>query len=726
MGYGRGLVAFTGLCLGVSLGLPGCGEGRDEARPAESPIEHAPIAETEASDGKDERPLNVVLITLDTTRADALGTYGQALPTTPNLDRLAETGVVFEQAMTSSPATLPSHATIFTGLQPFAHGVRANAGYVLADRHTTLAEVLAKHGYRTGAEIAAAVLSAESRIAQGFEHRRDASSPGVQLVSLTFAPNTPDQKIVTKPIRLGSDITRRGIEFIERNRGEPFFLWLHYFDPHSPYKAPSEFNAEIPSSPYHAEVASADHEVGRIVERIEDLGLRERTLVIVTADHGEGLGDHGEATHSFFVYDSTMRVPLIFWGLEGRLESRRVESLARTVDIAPTVLELLELPGLANAQGASLAAQLTGRPGGPSVAYGESSMRFYGIFGIPPLRTLREGRWKYIHKVSPELYDVVADPGELTNRIADKPEEAERLRARLEAMIRDAPPPPEDAIAPLDSRIAAQLAALGYVASAPENAAEHELALLDLSGDDPVSKASDVQILAIAAGLVQRQAYEQALPDLRKLAERNPDRPVVLSLFAQALAGLERYDEALPVFRQLHEFGAATPNETAKLANLLARRGETDEAIELYTGLLSEEPCHEEALSDLNVVYRTTSRFDALVEVLAHAARVCPDIASILNGYAWALATLPREDLRNGALAVEVARAALAASGTDDPGTLDTLAAALAETGDFEQAVQVQSGAIRQLEKARAPKAMIAAFEDHLETFEASRPIRDP
>jgi choline-sulfatase len=703
--------ALAALWLLAGLGPAGCGESRDTAPSALG-----------ASESEPQRAPNLVLITLDTTRADALGAYGQALPTTPNLDRIAANGVVFEQAMTSSPETLPSHATIFTALQPFSHGVRSNAGYVVSDRHVTLAEALAEHGYRTGAEIAAAVLGAETGVGQGFLHLRDASSPDAQLLTVTFDRNTPDQKVVTEPVRVGSDITRRGIEFIEHNRSRPFFLWLHYFDAHSPYNAPSEFNAAIPDSPYHAAVASLDREVGRVVESIVNLRLRERTLVVVTADHGEGLDEHGEATHSFFVYDTTMRVPLIFWGLDSKLASLSADSLARTIDIAPTVLDLLGLPGLPGAQGTSL----VGREGASPAAYGESGMVYHDVFGIPPLRTLREGRWKYIHKVSPELYDVVADPGELSNRIADEPAEAERLRARLEAMIRAAPPPPDDAISTLDSKTAAELTALGYVASVPTPVAGRELELLELSGADPVSKASDVRMLAVSSGLVKRQAYEKALPDLRTLVERNPDSRYILALLAESLLGVKAGDEAIPVLRHLRELGTATPNETANLASLLARRGARGEAISLLTEVVAAEPCHEGALSDLNLLYRAESRFETLVETLARATRECPELASNLNNYAWALATLPADDLRDGPRAVEVARAALAASGADDPGMLDTLAAALAESGEFDEAVRVQSGALELLEAARAPKEVIAVFAEHLASFEALRPVRDP
>ncbi|MBW2400231.1 MAG: sulfatase-like hydrolase/transferase [Deltaproteobacteria bacterium] len=710
------------LCVLACTFMLGCGERDDDTASSES----EPARGTGASNSESERKPNLVLITMDTTRADALGTYGQALPASPNIDRIAANGVVFEQAVTSSPETLPSHASIFTGLQPYVHGVRANAGFALSEENLTLAEVLAGHGYRTGAEIAAGVLGSETQIRQGFEHQRDSDSPDAQLFTVTFNRDTPDQQMIEKSVRLGSDITRRGLEFIQRHRDEPFFLWLHYFDSHSPYAPPAHFGAAIPDNPYHACVASVDHEVGRIVEKIENLRLREKTLVVITSDHGEGLGDHGELTHSFFVYDTTMRVPLIFWGLDGELESRRIDSLVRTIDIAPTVLDLLGLDPLPGAEGVSLRPQFGGYSFPPLTAYGESSWRFLGTFGISPLRFVREGKWKYIHKVNPELYDVVADPKEIVNRIDDEPAIAARLRKSLEEMIRSAPLTPRNSVIPVDSETAAQLAALGYASSTQLAEVDDEFAMLTLAGLDPVSRAPDIQRLSIVADRIRRKQYAKAVDDLASMAARNPDSAFILRLYTEALLGLDRNDEAIPMLRRMHELGAAKPNEIAKLAALISRKGDLAGAIELLEETLGEEPCHEGALSDFNLILRAEARYPELLEVLGKAAEGCPEVASNLNNYAWALATLPRDDLRDGAKAVAVARAALEAEGTRDVSTLDTLAAALAETGDFEQAARVQTEILEELKAAHAPEAVIAPFTEHLTAYQAGRPIRDP
>ena len=327
--------------LALLLSIAACSVDTDgEAPSKQAPSAAATAAEKPAAVPTTENgPTNLLLVTLDTTRGDALGAYGQRLDASPNIDRLAAGGVLFEQAVSSSPQTLPSHSTLFTGKYPYVHGVRANSGYVLSEQNITIAEVLRDAGYRTGAEVAALVMQEATQITQGFDHYRGADTPGVKRKRIRYSKGEIREKELA--VRVASDISRRGIEFIRGNRERKFFLWLHYFDPHEPYSAPAAFNAKIPSSPYHAELASADSQIGPVIDELERLGLRERTLVVLTSDHGEGLGDHGEWTHSYFVYQSTMHVPLIFWGPSSLLPGTRIHSPVRTVDIAPTILELL-------------------------------------------------------------------------------------------------------------------------------------------------------------------------------------------------------------------------------------------------------------------------------------------------------------------------------------------------------------------------------------------------
>ena len=556
-------LASVFLCALVWLGA-GCSEG-----PSGSNAEAGPAASTPSSGAAEPLEIgwNIVLVTLDTTRADALGAYGQPLDTTPALDRLAREGVLFDRAVTSSPSTLPSHATILTGKHPYAHGVRSNIGYILSDQVTTLPELLRAEGYRTGVEIAAPVLERRTRITRGFEEIRDLDTPGVELKRIAEKAGGP-AVAVDPPTRTARDISRGGIAFIRRHRDQRFLLWLHYYDAHDPYSPPAPFAAKIPDNAYLAEVASVDAELGKVIEEIRRTGLRDRTLVVVAGDHGEGLGEHGEAGHSYFLYRSTVSVPLIFWGPKEIRRGLRVESLVRTADIAPTVLDLLDLPPATDVQGVSLRRLLTGEESDLGLTgYGES-IELAKSFALQPLRFISEGRWKYIHKVNPELYDISLDPDELSNLAAREPDVVARLQARLRELVSAAPQKPDDAEASVDPETRAQLVALGYAAAPMSDALDDELATLELVGEDASEKAEDVAQVQTARQTLASRRYADAYELLRGLAERNPNSAYVLGLTAQSLAGLEKAEEAIPLFQRAIELDPCSAEARVKLSEL--------------------------------------------------------------------------------------------------------------------------------------------------------------
>ena len=679
-------------------------------------------ARSSSSPAKSDAP-NLLLITLDTTRADALGVYGQPLPTSPEIDRLANSGVLFEQVMTSHPETLPSHATIFTGKWPYAHGVRSNAGYLLAEHHVTLAEVFRRRGYRTGAEIAAPVLRKQTRITQGFEHYRDLDSPGIERKIVRY--KTGEVREREHEIRTAKNITDRAIDFLREDRDGKFFLWLHYFDAHSPYAAPAAFNLRIPESPYHAEVASADHEIGRLVRELDRLGLRGRTLIVLTSDHGEGLDEHDEPSHSFYIYETTMRVPLIMSGL-GMPASIRIPSLVRTADIAPTVLELMDMPALDGIQGVSLAPLLSGEVADLALTGYSESTRFTATFGIAPLRTLRKGRWKYIHKVNPELYDLIGDPGELTNRLSEHPEIVRQMRADLEAMLVGAPSTSGDAQAVLDAQTAAQLMALGYVAKSPAFSIRDDATSLELRGRDPTTLGEDVQMISGAGGFLRRGEYEAAMEKIEVLLERNPDSTFAMTLAAEALAGLGRHSEAVALFRRVLAEEPGNREVAYDLASALRDNGQGDPAADLLNELLANEPCDARVRLDQNQLLKDLGRYAELVGVLAEGAERCPEMLDNRNNYAWALATLPDDSVRDAARAVEIMREVLAGSDAPKPAHRDTLAAALAESGDFAGAIREGTRVLEDLRAAGGPEEVLRILEEHLGAYRSKTPIRDP
>lgn len=613
-----------------------------------------------------------MLVTLDTVRADALGSYGQTLETTPLLDRIAREGVVFEQVESAAPHTLASHASIFTGLFPYAHGVRGNQGYMLSPSQVTWAEILADAGYRTRAEIAAPVLRSATRIAQGFGVASESDAP--------LAEGTTDT--AARPaeggfVRRAENVSRRGVEFLRASRDAPFFLWLHYFDAHLPYAPRPELRSRIPDSAYLREVAAIDRALGDVFDTIEALGLRDHTLVVVTSDHGEGLGEHGEPTHSYFVYETTMRVPLILWGPPALPKGRRISAVVRTVDILPTVLDLLGQPAPEGLHGRSLRPLVDGSADDLGlVGYGES-LELHRLFRTTPLRLLREGRWKYVHEVHPALYDLETDPAETTDLAAAHPEIVERLRARLRALLEAAPEASDDAVRETSASERAELEALGYLDAARPPRLD-EVATLEETGPAPEHLVAEVERISRAKGHLKARHWQRAIDRLEPVVERHPESGTVHGLLAEAYAGLGRREAAIRHFERAIELeGNACSHLRIDYGRSLAGFGDTRRQL----------------------------------EVLEDGLATCPGLRTYLNEIAWTLATSSDASVRDGPRALAIARRLVGEQeGEPDANLLDTLAAAHAASGDAASAARAQRRAIEILERDGAPEKLIAAY----------------
>jgi arylsulfatase A-like enzyme len=697
-------------CLLLGVGA-GCGADEDSRLPGAS-SDPAPVTSVR----------NVILITMDTTRADALGAYGQVLPATPRIDRMASEGLRFAQVVTSSPSTLPSHSTILTGKQPYAHGVRSNTGYVLADDNLTLAEALQEHGYRTAAEIAAPVLDRRTLLNQGFESSRDTMSPGIQRKRIRAVTGS-DEESIRLDERTASDITLRAIQFLDSYREDKFFLWLHYFDPHQTHTPPAEYRAQLPESPYHAEILFVDQEIGRLLDTVKSLGLKENTLVVLTADHGESLSEHGETDHSMLAYDSTMRVPLVLWGPTLLGEGSVVESLVRTVDIAPTILDLLNLPPLADVQGVSLAPLITGEARDLQLTgYGESIEPM--LFEASPIRFVREGDWKYLHKVNPELYNLREDPGELDDVAAEKPLIVERLRSKLRALIARPATSSSRGRVPIDAATQEQLQALGYLAAAPPPDVEETMASLELVGLDPLEVLEDFEGMARATGAFKLRRYGEAIERYRYLWDKYHHAQFGLRI-AESLIALGRFRE---VDDLIEESLARSPSDSGyltKLAHLVFKAGRFDESETLLRAILTADRCSSKAriLAAYLAFFRRS--YGEQIEILRIGAEECAGSSELRNLLAYALATSPDADQRDGERAVKLAVEVVENDPAPHAGHLDTLAAALAEVGDFEDAVAHSKRAI-DLERRSGELSQASVYREHLERFEASQPLRDP
>jgi arylsulfatase A-like enzyme len=349
---------------------------------------------------------SLVLVTIDTLRADRLGVYGSDVGT-PNMDRIAREGAFAENAFVQVPLTRPSHLSLFTGRYPFEHGVRQNVSPRFEVDMPLLAEILRQNGFRTAGFVSSLVVSSESGLDRGFETFSD-----------DFEEGSDRALFLDSVQRRGDATTEEAIAWLRDNSGSRFFLWVHLYDPHDPYEPPEPYASRYAGRPYDGEVAFADELVGRLDRALGELGVAEKTLLVVTSDHGEAFEEHGETGHGYFTYDTTLRVPLIFRG-PGIPPDREIELPVESVDVLPTVAELVGvvLPGSLHLAGRSLAGALRGgdEPE-PKSIYAESLMPSL-LYGWGEIVSIREGPWKLIESPKAELYNLAEDPDEKDNRI---------------------------------------------------------------------------------------------------------------------------------------------------------------------------------------------------------------------------------------------------------------------------------------------------------------------
>ena len=557
-------------------------------------------------------PLNVLLVTLDTTRADRLGCYGYAGARTPRLDRLAAEGVRFEHAFADAPITLPSHASLLTGLHPFEHGVRNNGNFTLPDRFETLATVLGRRGYRTAAFVSAFVLDRRYGLARGFETYDDRTDPGA---------GGGGAEAERRGDRTALACNRWLDAHVGGGKKAPFFVWLHLYDPHEPYRPPPPLTDAFAGRPYDGEIAFADTAVGSVLDRLGQLGLLDRSVVAVVADHGESLGDHGEETHSMFLYESAIRVPLILWR-PGLLPTRIVASPVRTVDVAPTILDLLGAPPLAAPRARSLRGTIEGRDEAAPPAYAETWVPKLYMNGSA-LRALRTERFKLIEAPRPELYDLARDPGETDNRIEADPETAGRLRAELQRL--SAAGDTAMSVGPVDGEAAEKLRALGYLGAAGDVSGSPE----DGGAKDPKDLIADFNLLRRAEQAVRDRRFDEAVPVLRALVAREPKNAFARLVLGGAYAGMRQHARAA---EQLQAYVALVPTSAhghQSLAVAYANLGDHTRALREAASAAALDPRLTDArLLRAGILAGQGRRADATRE-LRDAVAAAPDLPAL-------------------------------------------------------------------------------------------------
>lgn len=499
---------------------------------------------------------NVLVITLDTTRADRLGCYGYAGARTPHLDSLAAEGVRFDDAVSVVPMTLPANTSMFTGLDPPHHGVRNNGEYYLAPSHTTLAELLRTRGYETAAFISAFVLDARYGLDQGFEHYDG------NLDATTGAAFGQYNE------RSGSAVTASAIHWLnQRDRSRPFFAWVHYFDPHDPYIPPPPFAQQFARQPYDGEIAFMDAQIGLLLKALNDAGLKDRTLIIAVGDHGESLGEHHESTHALFIYEATQRVPLIL-SCAGLVRRGYVvdDVVVSITDIFPTVLDLLGIEYSGPCDGITL---LQARRSKNRAVYLES-LQPYLEHGWAPLHGLRRHFDKYILAPTPEYYDLRTDPKELHNLFMSlsgtAKSSASTLAAELEKRLKKSPDmrAVADAAVQPNQEALERLRTLGYVSGASMSLSVGEM--------DPKDMMPIWEMIRAARSLLESGRYGEALTKARKALAMSPSDRTVLQLIGEAHGLMGNYKKAEESFRAYIDIKPSS-NVCILLAQVLMAQG---------------------------------------------------------------------------------------------------------------------------------------------------------
>ncbi len=561
--------------------------------------------------------LNIVVITLDTTRADHIGAYGSTLVKTPAIDRLAGEGTRFAQAMSSAPLTLPAHSSMFTGRFPPEHGVRDNGGFFLSPEQTTLAEMLKAKGFATGGFIAAFVLDAKWGIDQGFDEYVD-----------DFDISERRGRSLGDIQRPGNEVVDKALPWIDSVKDSRFFAWIHLYDPHTPYDPPEPQKSEYKGHPYRGEVAFTDAQVGRVISFLEERGLLDKTVVAVLGDHGESIGDHGEESHGFFIYESVTHVPFIVRAPFGKTGPRVVADPVRIVDLAPTMLELAGVSVPAGLSGKSLVPLMTGAALELGLEGYAESMYPLHHFGWSDLRALRAGRYKLIDAPRPELFDIESDPRETTNIYEARRAVGDGMVARLreiESAFEKAPTaaPVED----VDPEVRQRLAALGYVGSfvATANDPRSDRA-------DPKDKIDLFNLMGAARDLGREEGgFDQAVGMLTRVVTADPK--VIDAWFSLGNLYFKegRYRESIDHFRKTLELKPDYDIAVINMAHAFRRLGDDAAAMAGYERYLQLDPRDAYVRYQVGEVFLERGDIDRAEQVFKQALELDPKVASATN-----------------------------------------------------------------------------------------------
>jgi len=591
---------------------------------------------------------NVFLITIDTLRADHLGCYGYSKIETPNLDRMAQEGSKFRNAVCQVPLTLPSHASILTGTYPLSHGIKDNAGFFLDESFTTLAEELKAAGFKTGAAVAAFVLDSKWGLNQGFEFYDDQMTPVAEgKIDLNVAE------------RRGDKVLQAALKWLNPHKAERLFFWLHFYDPHTPYNPPEPYRSRYAERPYDGEIAYADWLVGQFVSWLTDNNLLEKSLIVIMGDHGEGLGEHQEYAHGMFLYESTLRIPLIVRFPQREFRGREVERLARTIDVMPTILQWLNLPIPASVQGASLLSSIMAEDS-PSVAesYSES---YYAKqhFGWSEIQCLRTDRYKYIKAPIPELYDLKQDPEELHNMFSQEGDMVRDLDGRLNALIRryQTQAAPASGKNRWNERDLAKLKSLGYLGSSARKDVQKRQNLAD-----PKEKVQLYNMILQAEAFAHDGDLGRAKALLEQVVSKDSEVVDAYALLGRLEFEEKNYPASISWNKKILDIRPDYALAALNVALSYRHLNERDKAIAGFQRVLELDPRNQKALynlADISLESRDLDKAAGFCDKALQWDQNQPDIYVILASVHYG-----RQDF---AKAEEALQKAVAASLPDQP-----------------------------------------------------------
>ncbi|MGB9105541.1 MAG: sulfatase-like hydrolase/transferase [Terriglobales bacterium] len=568
------------------------------------------FAATAAWAGAAARP-NVLIVTIDTLRADHVGCYGYQQVRTPNIDSLASDGVLFRQAYTPVPITLPSHTVIFTGTYPMLSGMHDFSGNRLGAEQPTLASILHENGYSTGAVIASAVLDSRFGLNRGFDFYYDHFDFNRLLETNLDSMERPANQVADEALRwLGQNYQKR------------FLLWVHLYDPHHPYNPPAPYSETYKTHPYDGEIAFADAQLGRILAFLKSKDVSGRTLIVLLGDHGESLGEHGEKTHGFFIYNSTLHVPLIF-KLPAGGAHRQVMQAVSTVDVLPTILSELRIPVPKTVQGRTLAAAIAGKPAAGSPLYSETFLpRLH--FNWSELRGLQDESYKFIDGPKPELYDLASDPGELHNLFTAKPAVSQALRSRLDSVVSRYTQ--GQALAektPLDPALSERLKELGYTAFAGGG----DPAVSNRNLPDAKDRIQFYQEFSDAMDDSQHHRFPEAVEKLKPLLKIEPDSLPVHYLLGMNYYRMQQFTDAVAEFQRAVKLSPDYALANYWLGLAYAESGNYENAIPWFEQALKLDHTNFSAAFNMGAAELKLGRVEQAADAFRQSVSIYPEYA---------------------------------------------------------------------------------------------------